>query len=238
VTKTTEYHNFTRNGYKHCSYHSGGNNYIVVSYPEPKFIDQVKTFPYLFLLVYLIGLLVVTLNQPSFRIKRKPLDFRGKIQLTLILSLLGTSTLVGLGLIFYNYNQFKNSLQEDLNEKLHSISSELSMRIGTVNQLDSRTRDMLNDQLISISDITRTDINLYNSEGVLFATSRSEIFDRGLNSRRIDPKAFHALTVDSKAQFIHNENLGMMSFFSAYIPVYNDMNYLVGYLNLPYFILF
>ena len=235
VSKTSEFHIFTRNSYNHCSYHSGGNNYIVVSYPEPKFVDQVKTFPYLFLLVYLIGLLVVAINQPTFRIKRKPLDFRGKIQLTLILSLLGTSTLVGLGLIFYNYNQFRHSLQEDLNEKLHSISSELSMRIGPVNQLDSRTRDMLNDQLISISDITRTDINLYSTKGVLFATSRNEIFDRGLNSKRIDPTAFHALYIESKTQFIHNENLGMMSFFSAYIPVYNDMNDLVGYLNLPYF---
>jgi signal transduction histidine kinase len=230
-----EFYYFEKNGYKHCTYHRGGNNYIMVSYPLTSFFDQVKTFPYLFLLIYIVGLLVFYLNRSSFRIRRRTLDFRGKIQLTLILSLLGISTLVGIGLIIYNYDQFKNSLREDLNDKLYSISSELSMRIGAQDELSPAIHDMLNDQLISLSDLTRTDINIYDLYGRLYATSRSEIYDRGLTSRRIDPIAYHALSIESKNNFIHKEYLGKMSFYSAYIPLYNKMNNLVGYLNLPYF---
>jgi signal transduction histidine kinase len=207
----------------------------MVSYPLTSFFDQVKTFPYLFLLIYIVGLLVFYLNRSSFRIRRRTLDFRGKIQLTLILSLLGISPLVGIGLIIYNYDQFKNSLREDLNDKLYSISSELSMRIGAQDELSPAIHDMLNDQLISLSDLTRTDINIYDLYGRLYATSRSEIYDRGLTSRRIDPIAYHALSIESKNNFIHKEYLGKMSFYSAYIPLYNKMNNLVGYLNLPYF---
>lgn len=226
---------FDSNGFLHCAYHRGENNYIIVSYPTPKSIGQINTFPYLFLLIYLIGIVVFIFNRRSFRIGRKPLDFRGKIQLTLILSLLGTLTLVGFSLIIYNYYQFKSSLQEDLNEKLHSISTELSMRIGEESRLNSRIHDMLSDQLISLSDITRTDINLYDLNGHLFTTSRSEIYDRGLTSSRIDPLAYRALTVGNKTQYTHYESLGNMTFFSAYMPVYNQSNELTGYLNLPYF---
>lgn len=231
----SEFQYFIKNDYKHCSYYRGKNNYIIVSYPETKFIDQVKTYPYLFLLLYLIGMVVFLFNQASFRSKNKTLDFRGKIQLTLILSLLGISTLVGIGLIIYNYEQFKNSLQGDLNDKLYSISSELSMRIGTEDELDPGIHEMLNDQLIALSDLTRTDINIYDRDGQLFATSRGEIYDRGLNSTRIDPVAYYKLSIESKNNFIHSENLGKMTFYSAYIPLYNKLNDLVGYLNLPYF---
>lgn len=230
-----EFTYFTRNKFLHCAYHRGENNYIIVSYPKSGFIDQINTFPYLFLLVYLIGMVIYLINRRSFKASRKRLDFRGKIQLTLILSLLGTLTLVGFSLIAYNYNEFKSSLQEDLNEKLRSISTELSMRMGAEERLNPRIHDMLTDQLISLSDITRTDINLYNPDGQLFATSRSEIYDRGLTSRRMDPSAFRALSVDFKTQFLHNESLGKMTFFSAYIPEYNQSNDLIGYLNLPYF---
>jgi two-component system, NtrC family, nitrogen regulation sensor histidine kinase NtrY len=230
-----EFQYYTKNDYKHISYHRGGNNYIIVSYAETKFIDQVKTFPYLFLLLFLIGMIVFIFNRSSFNVRSKTLDFRGKIQLTLILSLLGISTLVGIGLIIYNYNQFKNSLQGDLNDKLYSISAELSMRIGTEDELGPRIHEMLNDQLIALSDLTRTDINIYEPDGQLFATSRNEIYDRGLISTRIDPVAYYTLSIDSKNNFIHKENLGKMTFYSAYIPLYNKLSNLVGYLNLPYF---
>jgi len=93
----------------------------------------------------------------------------------------------------------------------------------------------LNDQLVVLSDIIWADINLYDLKGRLFATSRSEIYDRGLLSRRINPIAYKSLAVEDRTIFLHNENLGAMKFLSAYSPVYNQNNLLIGYLNLPYF---
>ncbi len=235
VNPHSDFTYFVRNGYIHCAFHKNDDNYIIVSYPKPGIMGQITTFPYLFLLIYFIGLVVLLFNKSNFNIKGKRLDFRGKIQLTLIMSLLGSLTLVGLGLIIYNYNEFKSSLQENINDKLRSISTELSMRIGTDGRLSESIHDVLTDQLISLSDITRTDINLYDLEGKLFATSRSEIYNRGLTSTRINPVAYRALAVGLKTHFLHDENLGKMSFFSAYLPLYNQSSQLVGYLNIPYF---
>jgi nitrogen fixation/metabolism regulation signal transduction histidine kinase len=126
-------------------------------------------------------------------------------------------------------------VKDNLNEKLMSVSSELSLRIGQETELNPPMLDYMNEQLIVLSDIIRSDINLYDLKGSLFATSRSEIYDRGLLSRRINPVAFKSLTTGHKTLFLHNENLGVMNFFSAYSPVYNQNSKLIGYLNLPYF---
>jgi nitrogen fixation/metabolism regulation signal transduction histidine kinase len=128
-----------------------------------------------------------------------------------------------------------NSLQDNLNEKLSAVSSELSLRIGQETEFNAPERDFINEQLIVLSDILRTDINVYDLNGRLFATSRREIFDRGLLSRRINPLAYKEIAILKKSLFLHNENLGEMKFLSAYAPVYNQNSQLIGYLNLPYF---
>ena len=235
VSTKAEYTHFSRNGYRHCAYNRNSNNFVIASFPEVPFYERISTFPFLFLLFYLIGAIVLTFNKKRFSIRNKKFDFREKIQLTLILSLLGILTIIGLGLMLYNSNKLLSSLQDNLNEKLRSVSSELSMRVGQENELNAPMRDFLNEQLIVLSDIIWADINLYDLKGRLFATSRSEIYDRGLLSRRINPVAYKALAVERRTLFLHDENLGVMKFFSAYSPVYNQNNRLIGYLNLPYF---
>ncbi len=196
VSAKNEYTHFSKNGYRHCAYNRNGNNYVIASYPEIPFYERISTFPYLFLLFYLIGATVLIFNEKNFRIRNKKFDFREKIQLTLILSLLGILTVIGLGLMLYNSNKLLNSLQDNLNEKLRSVSFELSMRIGPETELNAPMRDFLNEQLIVLSDIIWADINLYDLKGRLFATSRSEIYDHGLLSRRINPVAFKSLAVE------------------------------------------
>lgn len=235
IAGNDEYIRFSKNGYRHCAYCRNPNSYVIASYPEIEFYERISTFPYLFLLFYLMGFVILIFNEKKFNFHSKKLDFRQKIQLTLIVSLLGIITIIGLGLILYNSNKLLQTLQDNLNEKLKSVSSELSMRIDQETELNAPIRDFINDQLIVLSDIIRADINLYDLNGRLFATSRTEIYDRGLLSRRIDPEAFKALSVEHKTLFLHDENLGEMNFFSAYSPVYNQHNRLIGYLNLPYF---
>jgi signal transduction histidine kinase len=231
---TKEFNYFKQNGYSHCIYHRSGDNFVVVSYAENTLLKMIGTFPYLFLLFYILGFLWIMLNRKKIGFGRKKADFRDKIQITLILTLFGTLFIIGLGLIIYNYNEFRITLKQNLEEKIRAISSELELRIGNTTQLAS-IRENLNSQLIEISDITWSDINLYDTTGQLASTSRKEIFERGLTSQTMDPQAFRALALNEKAIFLHNEKLGNMDFFSAYSPVFNMFDQLVGYVNLPYF---
>ena len=84
--------------------------------------------------------------------------------------------------MLYNSNKLLDSVKDNINEKLMSVSTELSLRIGQETELNPPMLDFINDQLIALSDIIHADINLYELNGSLFATSRSEIYDRGLLS--------------------------------------------------------
>jgi len=209
-------------------------NFVVISYPLTSLVDKGRGFPALFLIIYLIGILWIQGNQRVKLLPRGRLELRGKIQLTLVSTLLVLLFLVGGGLVQYNYQEFQRSMKESLDQKVRAISLELGLRIGHASKLDS-LHTYLGDQLSEISDITWSDINLYDLEGNLAASSRNEIFDRGLTSGRMNPQAFRAMSVQGNATFLHNENLGRMEFFSVYAPLINQKEELTGYVNLPYF---
>lgn len=229
-----EFTYFTKGGFSHCAYKRSAGNYVVVSYPVVNWLEKGRGFTPLFLLLYLLGFGWVVVNQRLKYLPKNRLELRGKIQFTLVFTLLALLFLVGLGLVQYNYYEFQRSLKETLDQKVRAISSELGFRLGHVSRLDS-IHDYLNDQLVEISAITWTDINLYDLKGRLKASSRNEIFEQGLTSERMNPAAYQALSLQGSATFLHNENLGKMEFFSVYAPLFNRSEQLVGYVNLPYF---
>jgi two-component system nitrogen regulation sensor histidine kinase NtrY len=93
----------------------------------------------------------------------------------------------------------------------------------------------LDELLRKFSNVFYTDINLYDEEGGLLATSRSEIFDRQLLSHRMNRLVFENLAVGGASEYIHNEHIGEMRYISAYVPLLNSENKFLAYLNLPYF---
>jgi nitrogen fixation/metabolism regulation signal transduction histidine kinase len=54
-------------------------------------------------------------------------------------------------------------------------------------------------------------------------------------SEQLNPSGARQLMVDKKSLLIQRENIGTYSFLSAYTPIRNLDNKVIGYLNLPYF---
>jgi signal transduction histidine kinase len=207
---------------------------VIVSYPIPTGIERWRGFPPLFLFVYLFGFFWILLAQGMKLLSKDRLELRGKIQFTMVATLLALFFIIGVGFIRYNFLEFQRSLKDNLDQKVRAISAELGLRIGNTVRLDS-IHTFLGDQLLEISDITWTDINIFDLKGVVVASSRYEIFSQGLTSNRMNPVAYATLRFQNGSTFLHNENLGKMEFFSVYAPLYNGTNELVGYVNLPYF---
>ncbi|MBL4592872.1 MAG: GHKL domain-containing protein, partial [Flavobacteriales bacterium] len=89
--------------------------------------------------------------------------------------------------------------------------------------------------LIKFSNVFYTDINLYDKTGSLLATSRPEIFERGLVSEQMNPEAFNQIHIHKKSSFTHNENIGGLNYISTYVPFRNEKQKILAYMNLPYF---
>ena len=79
--------------------------------------------------------------------------------------------------------------------------------------LRNNSYSSLNELLIKLSNIFNTDINLYDLNGFLIATSRPEIFYRNLTSRRINNMAFINLADLTKSEYIQKEKIGITGIY-------------------------
>ena len=93
----------------------------------------------------------------------------------------------------------------------------------------------LDELLQKFSNVFYSDINLFDADGQLLATSRNEVYNTGLVSRRMNAGAYRELKVNKRSEFIHSEQIGNLMYLSVYVPFMNANNQMLAYLNLPYF---
>ncbi|MGD2034851.1 MAG: ATP-binding protein, partial [Bacteroidales bacterium] len=236
---TSEFQVVGLDDYEHLLYNSESDNLIVLSLPKPKFLDLLVAFSYLFLFYYLCLILAFAAQNIKISEIRFLGSLRSKIQFTIISILLISLILIAGSTIWLNIRNYRQNQNEILHEKLHSVLIELAHKLEFENELTpgwfTDKYDNLNQLLIKFSNVFYTDINLYDPGGNLLATSRAEIFQRGLLGRKMDPIAFYKLNNEKRAQFIHRESISELSYLSAYVPFENNEGRLLAYLNLPYF---
>ncbi len=235
----SEFQHVELDDYRHLLYRSESDNLIALSFPEPKFIDLLIAFSYLFLFYYLCLMLAFTVRNLNTSEIRFLGNLRSKIQFTIISILLVSLFLIAGSTIWLNIRNYRQNQDEILHEKIHSVLIELTHKLEFEDELTAEWHadkyDNLDQLLMKFSDVFYTDINLYDPKGQLLATSRSEIFQRGLLGRKMDASAYYKLHHEKQAQFIHRENISKLSYYSAYVPFENNKGKLLAYLNLPYF---
>jgi len=122
-----------------------------------------------------------------------------------------------------------------LSEKSHSVLIELEHKLAMEESLSSELEQYLSNLLYKLSLVFFSDINLYDLNGTLLATSRPELFNKGLISTQMNPKAFNQMTNLKNSLLIQKESIGDYNYLSAYLPFRNERNKPIAYLNLPYF---
>jgi len=236
----SEFVNLSLDGYNHLVYNVDEENIVVVSHPRLKVLDILITFTYVFVFFYLlVTVSLLYINLPFFQ-KSIQLNVKNKIQYSMIAVLVFSLLLIGGGSIYFSARQFRQRQYESLSEKIQSVYVELMHKLAFEKDLkqgwasdDYRNLDEL---MQKFSNVFYTDINLYDPEGDLLATSRPEIFIRELKGTKIDPVAYSQLVINSRNEFVHEEHTGSLKYLSAYVPFKNNEKVLLAYLNLPYFI--
>ncbi len=153
----------------------------------------------------------------------------------LVLIVLISLALFGGGTIYYIKQQFETQNQESISEKIHSVLIDVESKLAAEDNLNKSLTDYVSFILKKSSTVFFTDISLYDAKGNLYASSRSQVFDEGLTSKKMNPEAFLQIAVLGKTEFVHEERIGKLNYVSAYIPFKNKDGKLLAYLNLPYF---
>lgn len=208
---------------------------VVLSKVDEGWLSKTTSFSYIFALFSLLLIVSLSIRQlvtvgPTF----SNLSFKYRIQLVLVMIVLISLALFGGGTIYYIRQQYQAKNAEIISEKAHSVSLEIENKLED-NRLNDSYRDYATYLLKKFSNTFFTDINLYDADGNLYASSRPKVFDEGLVSRKMNPEAYLQISLDKKSEFIHDENIGNLAYLSAYLPVKNKEGKLQAYLNLPYF---
>ena len=222
-------------GYDHMIYKFDDKTYIIVSNRSLRLVDYLISFPYLFVFYFVFVISITMIGNPKLRKLIIPHDLRFRIQLAIISVVLISLLFVAAGTIYYNIKEYQNRHQVDLQEKMNSISEEINRRLTTVDSITPELRQWLFEELYNLSNIFRTDINIYDVKGELIASSRPEIFRKGITSERMNAGAFYELSERYQLNYFQPEKIGNLSYLSAYEPIMNNRGDYLGYLNLPYF---
>ncbi|MEI6898404.1 MAG: ATP-binding protein [Bacteroidota bacterium] len=233
--KSKEAHFYESAGMDNYCYPINRNNVLILSIKEDGLLDTIAPFSYLFILfLVMISGIFVSGRMNMLTIPSR-LKFSQRMQLAMTGVLAASLILIGLLVIVYiiRLNQDKNL--ENLRDHTHSMLVEMQHNIGDAEHLGLENRDEMNELLTKFSNVFFCDVNLYDPRGNLIATSRPEIFEEGLIAKVINYFAWEKLIGDHNSLVIQDETIGTHRYSSSYIPIFNDRNQLLAFLNLPYF---
>ncbi len=228
-------HYYSLQGYSHYCYPIDKSNVLIISKKESSFLDKVAPFSYLFFFFAIYSIIFFMIIRFSDIVNISFSRFDERLQLSmsgiLAISLLITGVLTVYNIIHLNTS--KN--QENLSEHTHSLLVDLQHKIGNSVDLSNLGKEELNGMMTEFSNVFFVDVNLYNPQGRMIATSRPEIFENGLSSKLMNREAFSQLNYFHNSYYFHKEKIGENGYYSAYIPFFNERNQLLAYINLPYF---
>jgi signal transduction histidine kinase len=226
---------FIKDGnYVHLVQQDERANYIITAENQTLW-DYLIILSYLFILFLTIIYTIDFAQLVSKGHWYETLTLKDKLRISFMGLLILTFIVLAIAIIVRSASLSKQNQENVLNEKMQSVLVELKHKLGKddgINQLES---SYLNYLLIKFSNVFFTDINLFDLQGKIVASSRPEVFEKGLVGSRMDPNAYLKLNEYNKSEFVQTEYIGKLEYLSAYIPFKDTQNRTIAYLNLPYF---
>ena len=155
---------------------------------------------------------------------------------TILLLTLGISFVaIGPVSIIYIRSIYNQKTSQSQFETTQTLSYEMRNDLDFKALLRTSSKDTWHDILQHYASTFFTDLNLYQLNGQLLATTRPEITEMNLQAPLMNAEAYQNLHRDKALYFTHEERLGKGSYESAYVPLTDASGQVMAYLNTPYF---
>lgn len=244
-----DYDSRTKGGFTELWYKAGKDKVVIIAKDDNLFIESITLFSYLFCAFLIVTGLFWLLN--SFIRSRLrwskiqyywQLSIRNQVHSTIIFMSLLSFIVVGVATILFFIDRYYNNNRERLsrtiqvmqNEIRHSLS-DLTAFDDVIKIYDPAYKEKMEQTIARISEVHAVDINLYDLEGNLKASSLPLPYNKGIVSNRMDPEAYYHMNKLKEIQFFKNETIGTLKYLSNYVPVIDETGAEYAYLNIPYF---
>lgn len=223
------------NGYQHVAQRGQDGRIVVVSSAEYPFRNIFSNFSFLYLLLVLTVIVVILGYAINYRFSQFSINYSTRIQILLnvafFLPLLFVIVII-VNVISSNYIA---------NQESTYISNTRNIAANFLTYLDEhlhaqkRSKASMEEELSKIARDADIDINLFDTQGRLYTSTRPLIYESGYLSKYINPEAYIHIIEDKENERLLNESLGTKQYRTAYAGIKSYDGRLLGVLSIPYF---
>lgn len=217
----------------HLMYKISDQYTVVVSNRTYQLKNYFMWFPYIFLFFFLLMLIFLKCCEHTPITIKHSLSVQ--IERSLIGLLIGTFAIVMIGGLYFMKSYNSRQQRKFLEEKIASVAKEFSQQYKDFGYLPPEEKHFIQNKLVELANIYSSDINLFDTQGDMIASSRPEIFQFRLVNEKISTQAYYQLIERGRSSFSQEESIGNLKFTSSYVSIINNQNTILGYLNLPNF---
>jgi nitrogen fixation/metabolism regulation signal transduction histidine kinase len=223
------------NGYQHVAQRGQDGRIVVVSSAEYPLRNIFSNFSFLYLLLVLTVIVVILAYAINYGFSQFSINYSTRIQILLnvafFLPLLLVIVII-LSVISANYIT---------NQENAYISNTRNIAANFLTYLDEhlharkRSKASMEEELSKIARDADIDINLFDTQGRLYTSTRPIIYEGGYLSKYINPEAYSHIIEDKENERLLNESLGSKQYRTAYAGIKSYDGRLLGVLSIPYF---
>lgn len=235
--------------YEHIIYKPFINNTIIVTHRANTFWRELASLSFFFIIFLLFALLAASNKwllstftsyrfnfdgiKKKFLVLNNQILYKTRIQIALVLAVVSSLLIIGIITFSYISIQYKEQQQDIIKTKIKTITTAFQESIYREAQYVKDGSGSVSFE--EFSKMYNTDLNLFDTKGKLLYSTQYKIYAIGLIADRMNEVAFLNLNIKNKSEFIQDEHINLLNYTSAYMPVKNNKNDVIAYLQLPYF---
>jgi len=235
--------------FSHLIYRPSERNLVVVTREENPLFFGVTSITFFFVIFLLFSVCVLTIRwlwaririltikndriKWNFKINPDLILYKTRIQFSMVFAVVFTLVLVGFITFFSISTQFESQQDRTIKDKITKIAA--AFESGPFSKFLTNAGDA---NVVEFDDFANTysaDLILFDLDGMAIVTTQPRIYEFGLQSRRMNARAFINLAGLKKSQYLNNEIIGKLNYKAAFVPIQNSKFETIAYLELPYF---
>ncbi|MEM7552288.1 MAG: ATP-binding protein [Bacteroidota bacterium] len=209
---------------------------ILIASDSPGFLQYLSNFSFAFLLFVSAIALLALFYFVALIFRKEPINLSTKIQLSLNFAFFFPLIALSLGLYSIIISESRLDILQSYSEKVRAVSSNIYEEIKNYYS-GEMSKEELASSLEEFSKAIENDINLYNQNGQVIASSQPNIYDYRIISEYLNPQAYHSIIINASNNVtISQEFAGDLYFKSAYYGLeQTESNVILGVVGIPFY---
>ena len=234
-------------GYSHLIYNGdrtgmNGQKTVIISKKSDDKLVWLSLLSFLFtfyLLCFLCYLIFDAITRDNGRTLFHNLLFsslRKRINTTMVFIIFFSFFVIGLITVIYFSNRSIQDHKEYLLTKQQEIQETINYELSLSENQKILQNNVKTEKLLeNIASIHSLDVNVFDLQGNLIASSVPDLFANGVISKKMNPFAYFQFVKNFERKILQKEHIGKLSYLSSYSEIKNRTGEVIGYLNIPYF---